>query len=93
MAFLLLYNALLNETEEFPLLSKIINPYNRERIPAVTDQGFLNYNHLHLGQMSNEFPLSISQRKTLLSYLTAEENAVTAVNGPQEQGKQLYYKV
>ena len=86
-SILFLYTSLLNETEELPLLSKIITPYNRERISAVTDQGFLNYNHLHLGQMSNEFPLSISQRKTLLSYLTAEENAVTAVNGPPGTGK------
>jgi len=86
-SILFLYNNLLNEPEELPLFSKIINPYNRERINAVTDNGFLNYNHLHLGQMSNEFPLSISQRKTLLSYLTAEENSVTAVNGPPGTGK------
>ena len=88
-SILFLYNAILNEPEELalPLLSKISNPYNRERTNAITDQGFLNYNHLHLGQMSDEFPLSISQRKTLLSYLTAEENGVTAVNGPPGTGK------
>lgn len=86
-SILFLYNNLLNETGELPLLSKIINPFNRERIDAVTNEGFLNYNHLHLGQMSNEFPLSISQRKTLLSYLTAEESAITAVNGPPGTGK------
>jgi len=86
-SILFLYNNLLNSPEELPLLSKIINPYDKERINAVTDNGFLNYNHLHLGQMSNEFPLSISQRKTLLSYLTAEENSITAVNGPPGTGK------
>ncbi len=86
-SILFLYNSLANETEELPLLSKIINPLNRERIAPVTNEGFLNYNHLHLGQMSNEFPLSISQRKTLLSYLTAEDNSVTAVNGPPGTGK------
>ncbi|WP_158838029.1 DEAD/DEAH box helicase [Polaribacter sp. L3A8] len=86
-SILFLYENLINETEELPLISKIINPVNRERREPITDKGFLDYNHLHLGQMSNEFPLSISQRKTLLSYFTAEENAITAVNGPPGTGK------
>ncbi|OCK42150.1 hypothetical protein BA195_11015 [Tenacibaculum soleae] len=86
-SILFLYENLLKNEETLPILSKIINPAAKNRIEAVTDTGFLNYNHLHLGQMSNEFPLSISQRKTLLSYLTAEENAVTAVNGPPGTGK------
>lgn len=86
-SILFLYENLLKNEEELPVLSKIINPFLRKREEAVTDNGFLSYNHLHLGQMSNEFPLSISQRKTLLSYLTAEENAVTAVNGPPGTGK------
>ncbi|WP_435255083.1 AAA domain-containing protein [Tenacibaculum sp. A30] len=86
-SILFLYENLLKNTEELPVLSKIINPYTRERKIAITDHDFLNYNHLHLGQMSNEFPLSVSQRKTLLSYLVAEENAVTAVNGPPGTGK------
>jgi hypothetical protein len=86
-SILFLYENILNETIEFPLIKKLVNPSNRERKNAVTDFGFLYYNHLHLGQMSNQFPLSISQRKTLLSYLTAEENSVTAVNGPPGTGK------
>ncbi|WP_111707975.1 AAA domain-containing protein [Lutibacter citreus] len=86
-SILFLYENLINETEELPLISKIINTNNRERRDPITDQGFLDFNHLHLGQMSNEFPLSISQRKTLLSYFTAEENAITAVNGPPGTGK------
>ena len=86
-SILFLYENLLKNEEELPILSKIIDPTAKNRIEAVTDTGFLNYNHLHLGQMSNEFPLSVSQRKTLLSYLTAEENAVTAVNGPPGTGK------
>ncbi len=86
-SILFLYENLLKNEEELPILSKIIDPTAKNRTEAVTDTGFLNYNHLHLGQMSNEFPLSVSQRKTLLSYLTAEENAVTAVNGPPGTGK------
>ncbi|MDO6738329.1 ATP-binding protein [Wenyingzhuangia sp. 2_MG-2023] len=82
-----LYQNILNEIDELPLLSKIINPTNRERKSAITDNGFLSYNHYHLGQMSNKFPLSISQRKTLLSHLTSENNAITAVNGPPGTGK------
>ena len=86
-SILFLYENLINATEELPLISKIINPINRERRDPITDKGFLDFNHLHLGQMSNEFPLSISQRKTLLSYFTSEENAITAVNGPPGTGK------
>lgn len=86
-SILFLYENLLNEPDELPLIEKLVNPVNRERKEPVTDHGYLDYNHLHLGQMSNEFPLSISQRKTLLSYLTAEPNAITAVNGPPGTGK------
>ncbi|GGF70842.1 DEAD/DEAH box helicase [Wenyingzhuangia marina] len=86
-SILFLYDNILDEVEELPLLSKIISPNKRDRKNAITDQGFLSYNHFHTGQMSNQFPLSISQRKTLLSYLTSEENAVTAVNGPPGTGK------
>ncbi|CAM1340410.1 DEAD/DEAH box helicase [Tenacibaculum amylolyticum] len=86
-SILFLYENLLNNLEELPLLSKITNPYLKEKRDAITDTDFLNYNHLHLGQMSNQFPLSVSQRKTLLSYLAAEESAVTAVNGPPGTGK------
>ena len=73
--------------EELTVLSKVINPINKEKREAITNEDFLNFNHMHLGQMSNQFPLSVSQRKTLLSYLTAEENSVTAVNGPPGTGK------
>lgn len=86
-SILFLYDNILEELEELPLLSKIITPINKERKNSITDHGFLSYNHFHSGQMSNKFPLSISQRKTLLSYLTAEKNAITAVNGPPGTGK------
>ncbi|MCG8894211.1 hypothetical protein G1K97_08230 [Tenacibaculum finnmarkense] len=92
-SILFLYENLLKEEEykdELPVLSKIIDPFakdEKDKKHPITDADFLNYNHLHLGQMSNKFPLSISQRKTLLSYLTSQENAVTAVNGPPGTGK------
>ena len=86
-SILFLYENLLQTVEELPVLSKVINPINKEKREAITNEDFLNFNHMHLGQMSNQFPLSVSQRKTLLSYLTAEENSVTAVNGPPGTGK------
>jgi len=86
-SILFLYENLLKTEEEFPVLSKLINPVAKEKRETITNEGFLTTNHLHLGQMSNQFPLSVSQRKTLLSYLTAEENSVTAVNGPPGTGK------
>ena len=86
-SILFIYDHLLKKTEDTPLLSKILNPIQQQKKEAVTNYQFLNYNYLHLGQMSNEFPLSITQRKTLLSYLTGEENLVMAVNGPPGTGK------
>ncbi|MGY6647748.1 DEAD/DEAH box helicase [Wenyingzhuangia sp. IMCC45574] len=86
-SILYLYDHIINEVDDLPHLHKIIKPENRTRRNAVTDEGFLSYNHFHSGQMSNQFPLSISQRKTLLSYLTSEANSVTAVNGPPGTGK------
>ncbi|WP_233900912.1 DEAD/DEAH box helicase [Tenacibaculum piscium] len=92
-SILFLYENLLKneETKEtaLPVLSKIIDPFfsTENRKNPVTDADFLNYNHLHLGQMSNKFPLSISQRKTLLSYLISPENTIMAVNGPPGTGK------
>ncbi len=86
-SILFLYENLLEHEEDLPLLSKIIDPSQIEKRDAITDNDFLNYNHLHLGQMSDFFPLSVSQRKTLLSYLSAEESSVTAVNGPPGTGK------
>ena len=82
-----LYDNLLQNEEQLPLLSKIINPTQVQKRDAITDNDFLRYNHLHLGQMSDYFPLSVTQRKTLLSYLSAEESSVTAVNGPPGTGK------
>ena len=88
-SILFLYENILKEFEELPLLSKIITPRERQRQrkEAVTDQQLLIHNHLHLGQMSDKFPLSISQRKTLLSYLSSDHHSVTAVNGPPGTGK------
>lgn len=86
-SILFIYDDLLETPEELPLLSKIILPKEAPRKEAITDHGFLQYNTFHLGQMSNEFPLSISQRKTLLSYLTSDNYSVTAVNGPPGTGK------
>lgn len=86
-SILFLYENLLKSEEELPVLSKIVDPFSKEKKEPITNADFLNYNQLHLGQMSNKFPLSISQRKTLLSYLTSEENAITAVNGPPGTGK------
>lgn len=86
-SILFLYEQLLKTQDSFPLLESLLLSQIKERQEAITDAGFLNFNHLHLGQMSNEFPLSISQRKTLLSYLTSNNHSITAVNGPPGTGK------
>ena len=46
----------------------------------------INSNSLHIGQMGFDFPISISQRKSLYTYLQSNEK-VFAVNGPPGTGK------
>lgn len=41
----------------------------------------------HLGQMSNEFPVSDSQRETIHHFLTLSDGEMLAVNGPPGTGK------
>lgn len=72
------------------LLQSLIIPNNhslRHPINVVTDD-YLECGKLHLGQMNNEYPLSCSQRKALLTWLKYESvEDIMVVNGPPGTGK------
>lgn len=81
-----LYEKILKEKNTPELLKSLItlkkdNPKTPLSVPEL-----INNNFLHLGQMGNDFPISISQRKSLYSYLQSNDK-VFAVNGPPGTGK------
>lgn len=81
-----LYEKILQERRFPQLLSKFISVNNIEENPSVSISGLINPNQKHLGQMGFDFPLSISQRKSLYTLLD-QDNPVFAVNGPPGTGK------
>ncbi|WP_324023724.1 AAA domain-containing protein [Maribacter sp. BPC-D8] len=81
-----LYDKILKSKNQPELLSTFIDVENDiEKEPLnVTD--FIKANHLYLGQMGYEFPISISQRKSLYTLLNSDDK-VFAINGPPGTGK------
>ncbi len=69
------------------LLSNLINLKLVEEKEPQEVNTYMDILAKHLGQMGDEYPLSITQRKTLNTYLTSKENTVFAVNGPPGTGK------
>ena len=81
-----LYEKILNEESIPQLLKSVININNEiENLPLDIDK-FIDVNYMHLGQMGDGFPLSISQRKGLYTFLNSKSK-VFAVNGPPGTGK------
>lgn len=68
------------------LLTKILPPYpgNHQALP---DEQDLFFNKSHYGQFNNEYPLSNSQRKSLLLFEKEKNGNILAVNGPPGTGK------
>jgi len=81
-----LYEKLLLKNDLPKLISKFIELENKNENKPLIVSEFITHNNLHLGQMGFEFPISISQRKSLLTYLS-KENEVFAINGPPGTGK------
>ncbi|MBW1649807.1 MAG: hypothetical protein JRJ44_03835 [Deltaproteobacteria bacterium] len=81
-----LYEKILKKKSLPELLKTFITLDNRKPNPPLAVSDFINVNPLHLGQMGDEFPLSISQRKSLYTYLQSNDK-VFAVNGPPGTGK------
>jgi len=81
-----LYEKILKERNTPELLKSFISLKNENTKTPLSVPELINYNALHLGQMGFDFPISISQRKSLYTYLQSNEK-VFAVNGPPGTGK------
>ncbi|GAA5036678.1 DNA helicase [Marivirga lumbricoides] len=82
-----LYDQLLEEERIPALLSKlsITNcPIIKSLIP---ENNWPSIMYKHLGQMGNKFPLSFTQRQSLIHYNSLENGDLMAVNGPPGTGK------
>jgi hypothetical protein len=68
------------------LLESLITLKNNTERQPIAVKDFIDFNDLHLGQMGYDFPISISQRKSLNTLLSTRDK-VFAVNGPPGTGK------
>ena len=81
-----LYEKILKEKTTPKLLKSFINLKNDNPKSPLSVPNLINSNSLHIGQMGFDFPISISQRKSLYTYLQSDDK-VFAVNGPPGTGK------
>lgn len=81
-----LYEKILHQKNLLELLQSFITLNNNQEKLPITVPDLINTNELHLGQMGFDFPISISQRKSLNTLLGSNEK-VFAVNGPPGTGK------
>lgn len=81
-----LYEKILKNKDVPHLLESLITLKNNTERQPIAVKNFIDFNDLHLGQMGFDFPLSISQRKSLNTFLSTTDK-VFAVNGPPGTGK------
>jgi len=81
-----LYEEIIKTEINLPLLTSFISIDNTTQKRPLPVSKFIDFNHFHLGQMGFDFPISISQRRSLYTFIH-EENKVFAVNGPPGTGK------
>lgn len=86
MSVIALYEKLSKEEVLPPLLEALTTLEHPAPGRPLDTLALLEANPLHLGQMGYDFPLSVSQRKSLYTYLS-DCNRVFAVNGPPGAGK------
>lgn len=84
-----LYQGLLKSRKLPKLLNHILTSQDQKQKPTPpTEESFLEMGHY--GQYNNKFPLSLSQRESLLTFIRDKEDtptSVLAVNGPPGTGK------
>ncbi|MCB9202449.1 MAG: hypothetical protein H6604_05320 [Flavobacteriales bacterium] len=84
-----LYNRLEESLPQDNLLNTLIG--NRSiNYTTIPSKCTVVRNRNHLGQMSNEFPLSVSQRESIACFNLLEESNILAVNGPPGTGKTTF---
>lgn len=81
-----LYEKILKEDSIPELLKTFITLNNSKEDNPLNVSEFIDSNFLHVGQMGFDFPISISQRKSLNTFLRTNDK-VFAVNGPPGTGK------
>jgi hypothetical protein len=81
-----LYEKILKEKNIPELLKTFITLNNPKEDNPINVSDLIEPNFLHAGQMGFDFPISISQRKSLYTYLEGN-NKIFAVNGPPGTGK------
>jgi len=81
-----LYEKILKEDSIPELLKTFITLNNPKENNPLNVSEFIDSNFLHTGQMGFDFPISISQRKSLNTFLKSNDK-VFAVNGPPGTGK------
>lgn len=81
-----LYEKILKERKLPGLLETFTTLQNSTNNEPLNVSQFIDLNVLHLGQMGDSFPISISQRKALYTFLKSKDK-VFAVNGPPGTGK------
>jgi superfamily I DNA and/or RNA helicase len=81
-----LYEKILRHKTLPKLLANFIDTTSPAEQPPIAVPQLIESNYLHVGQMGADFPLSISQRKSLYTILKTQ-SLVFAVNGPPGTGK------
>ncbi|WNS82216.1 AAA domain-containing protein [Domibacillus sp. DTU_2020_1001157_1_SI_ALB_TIR_016] len=81
------YNDLMNKKNLPPLLNCYLGLEENEELDLLSEIEDIKMTVKHVGQMSNEFPVSSSQRQAIHHFLTMNEGEILAVNGPPGTGK------
>lgn len=76
-----------------PLLERYVSVEDEIEVDILSGQEYVNKTEQHVGQMSDVFPVSGSQRQAIHHFLTMQDGEILAVNGPPGTGKQLCFKV
>lgn len=84
-----LYNRLEETPPKNSLLNNLIDA-GRINHMTIPDKSTIIKNRKHVGQMSGEFPLSVSQRESIACFNLLSDSNVLAVNGPPGTGKTTF---
>ena len=84
-----LYDKLLEDSGKHPLLEELVSKKAARLLPLPEPSAV--YGHVsHWGQMSGEFPLSVSQRETFAMFSNPKSSRIFVVNGPPGTGKTTF---
>lgn len=69
------------------LLQRYASVTDNTLLPLLTQRHLSKISIVHLGQMTDKYPLSVSQREALYHFFTTSSGEMLAVNGPPGTGK------